>query len=141
MKLRRRKRPGARIEMIPLIDIIFLLLVVFIYAMLSMAIHKGIRIELPSSSTAKMDREEDHFSVTIASNGDVYVDLDLVSLDELTTLVSADAARAEKEGNLHVLVNAHKEISHGRLVQVLDSIRAGGVFSLSIMTDDYDNGF
>ena len=37
---------------------------------------------------------------------------------------------------VHVQVNAHKQITHGRLVQVLDSIRAGGVTSLSIMTQD-----
>jgi biopolymer transport protein ExbD len=123
--------------MIPLIDIVFLLLVVFIYAMLSMTVHKGIRIELPESTTAEVDQEE-HFSVSIAADGTVYVDLDAVDLKELTGLVEAEVNR---KGALHVLVNAHKDISHGRLVQVLDSIRYGGVTSLSIMTEDYNDEF
>lgn len=124
--------------MIPLIDIIFLLLVVFIYAMLSMTVHKGIRIELPESATAELDKKEEFFSVTIAANGEVFVDLDGMSLDQLTDRVGAEVIR---KGKLHVLVNAHKEISHGRLIQVLDSIRAGGVTSLSLMTEDYEAGF
>jgi biopolymer transport protein ExbD len=124
--------------MIPLIDIIFLLLVVFIYAMLSMTVHKGIRIELPESTTAELDKKEEFFSVTIAANGEVFVDLDGMSLDQLTRRVGAEVIR---KGKLHVLVNAHKEISHGRLIQVLDSIRAGGVTSLSLMTEDYEAGF
>ena len=123
--------------MIPLIDIVFLLLVVFIYGMLSMTVHRGIRIELPESATAEIDREE-HFSVGITADGTVYVDLDPVSLEALSQRVSA---RVNQRGRLHVLVNAHKNISHGRLVQVLDSIRRGGVTSLSIMTDESDIDF
>jgi biopolymer transport protein ExbD len=137
MRFRRRHKPGARIEMIPLIDIIFLLLVVFIYAMLSMTQHKGIRIELPHSTTASID-QKDHFSVSITANGSVFVDLDPVDLIELTQRVEAGV---NQKKDLHVLINAHKDISHGRLVQVLDSIRAGGVTSLSILTQDKDLRF
>ncbi|MHC4945895.1 MAG: ExbD/TolR family protein [Planctomycetota bacterium] len=134
MRFKRRKPSGARIEMIPLIDIIFLLLVVFIYAMLSMTVHKGIRIELPEAVTADRDEDRDPFTVTIGPGGKVYVDLDSVSLGELTDLVAAEAGR---RGDAHIQINAHENITHGRLVQVLDSIRAGGVTSLSIMTEDY----
>ena len=42
--------------MLPLIDIVFLVLVFFIYAMLSMAVHRGLPVILPSSSTAKIDK-------------------------------------------------------------------------------------
>ena len=137
VRFKRRPKRGARIEMIPLIDIVFLLLVVFIYAMLSMTVHKGIRVDLPESTTAEVDQEE-HFSVSITADGSIYVDLDPVDLAALTKLVEAEVNR---KGTLHVLVNAHEDISHGRLVQVLDSIRYGGVTSLSIMTDDYDDAF
>jgi biopolymer transport protein ExbD len=135
MRFKRRKPSGARIEMIPLIDIIFLLLVVFIYAMLSMTVHKGIRIELPAATTADRDDDRDPFTVTIGPRGTVYVDLSPLDLDELSELVAAEAGRRK---DVHIQVNAHEDISHGRLVQVLDSIRAGGVTSLSIMTEDYE---
>ena len=131
VRFKRRQRRSARIEMIPLIDIVFLLLVVFIYAMLSMTVHRGILVELPESSTAEVDHEE-HFSVTLAADGTVYMDLDPVDLAELTERV---AQERRLRGGLHVQVNAHKDIRHGHLVEVLDSIREGGVKSLSIMTE------
>ena len=52
MKVALPERRKGRIEMIPLIDIVFLLLVVFIYAMLSMAVHRGLPVVLPSSAAA-----------------------------------------------------------------------------------------
>lgn len=56
MKVRQTRPRPARIEMLPLIDIIFLLLVVFIYAMLTMAVQQGLVLELPISSTAEESR-------------------------------------------------------------------------------------
>lgn len=131
VRFKRRPRRSARIEMIPLIDIVFLLLVVFIYAMLSMTVHRGIRVDLPESITAEVDRDQT-FQVTVAADGAVYVELDAVDLSELTRRV-AKAASAREE--IHVQVYAHERIPHGRIVEVLDSIRSGGVTSLSIMTE------
>ncbi|MDX1764995.1 MAG: biopolymer transporter ExbD [bacterium] len=56
MKVPMPPRKKARIEMLPLIDIVFLLLVFFIYAMLSMAVHRGLRVELPQSTSAEIDQ-------------------------------------------------------------------------------------
>jgi biopolymer transport protein ExbD len=50
MKIHLPATKKARIEMLPLIDIVFLLLVFFIYAMLSMAVHRGLPVELPLST-------------------------------------------------------------------------------------------
>ena len=50
MKLNLNQK-GARIELIPLIDIIFLLLVFFIYSMLSMVVYRGIPVNLPAADT------------------------------------------------------------------------------------------
>jgi biopolymer transport protein ExbD len=65
------KKP--RIEMLPLIDIVFLLLVFFIYAMLSMAVHHSLPVSLPVSSAAGIDTE---LSITIAvrRNGEIFLD-------------------------------------------------------------------
>ncbi|MBW2339659.1 MAG: biopolymer transporter ExbD, partial [Deltaproteobacteria bacterium] len=57
MKVNLGPRRRARIEILPLIDIVFLLLVFFIYAMLSMAVHRGVPVILPTSSSARIERE------------------------------------------------------------------------------------
>ncbi len=62
MKLQLALPKKPRIEMLPLIDIVFLLLVFFIYAMLSMAVHRGLPVELPLSTTAEIDKKLIPFS-------------------------------------------------------------------------------
>ena len=56
MKIDVGSRRKARIDMLPLIDIVFLLLVFFIYAMLSMAVHHALPVALPVSTTAPLDK-------------------------------------------------------------------------------------
>ena len=58
------RRKGPRIEMIPLIDVVFLILVFLIYAILSMVIHRGFKVDLPQATTAEIDRE-DYVSITV----------------------------------------------------------------------------
>ena len=57
MKIKIRDTRKVRIEMVPMIDCMFLLLVFFIYAMLSMAVHRGLPVNLPASSTVKIDKK------------------------------------------------------------------------------------
>ena len=64
MKIHRKTIAPPRIEMLPLIDIVFLLLAFFIYAMLSMAVHHGQPVDLPQSSSATPEPEE-AISITI----------------------------------------------------------------------------
>ena len=56
MKIELPAMQKSRIEMLPLIDVVFLLLVVFIYTMLSMAVHHGLAVHLPSSSVAEIEK-------------------------------------------------------------------------------------
>jgi len=133
MKLRKNRQPNPRVEMIPLIDIIFLLLVVFVFSMLSMTIHKGIRVDLPHAATADLNRQ-DYFSVTLTAKGEIYVGLMEVDIAELTRQV-AEAHR--RDATMRVYVNAHENVSHGRVVEVLDGIRVGGVSALSLQTEGH----
>ena len=57
MKVDMQTSKKVRIEMLPLIDIVFLVLVFFIYAMLSMAVHRGLPVVLPISTTSKIDKK------------------------------------------------------------------------------------
>ena len=89
----------VRIEMLPLIDIVFLLLVFFIYAMLSMAVHRGLPVILPSSSTAKIDKHL-ILSVTVKSNGTVFVDKEQVPMKSLMQFLQTKAQNSKEPGVL-----------------------------------------
>ncbi len=91
MKVKIDDRRRARIEMLPLIDIVFLLLVFFIYAMMSMAVHRGMNVALPESSTAGNEKNP-KISVSVTADGSVYVDKASVSPESLTAVLKEKAA-------------------------------------------------
>ncbi len=131
MKVNLPKRKKARIEMLPLIDIVFLLLVFFIYAMLSMAVHRGLPVLLPISSTAKIDKNL-ILSVTIKEDGTIYLDKERVSLENLGGFLKQRVRSMKETG---VLLFADRSLSYQRLFQVLDQIRMAGLSRISLQAE------
>ena len=131
MKIPYRQTRRARIEMLPLIDIVFLLLVFFIYAMLSMALHRGLPVRLPLSSTGDADRRL-VLSVTVGADGAVFVDRIAVPLDDLTDVLTRRARGAEEPG---VLLFADRTLSYQQLFSVLDRIRNAGIARISLQSE------
>lgn len=117
--------------MIPLIDIVFLLLVFFIYAMLSMAVHHALPVLLPTSTTAKIDKEL-LLSVTVKSNGSLYVNKEKIAFNDLTSVLKARAATDE---NVGILLFADRSLSYQNLFRVLDQIKMAGITKISLQAE------
>ena len=117
--------------MLPLIDIVFLLLVFFIYAMLSMAVHQGLPVTLPASSTAKIDKTL-LLSVTIQSDGAIYLDRQSITLENLRTSLMEKAGKVKETG---VLLFADKTLPYQKLFRVLDQIRMAGLNRISLQAE------
>jgi biopolymer transport protein ExbD len=131
MKLNLYKTKNPRIEMLPLIDVVFLLLVFFIYAMLSMAVHRGLPVVLPASSSAKIDKKL-VLSVSIKSDGTIYIDKHQVVLEDLAETLKV---RAFHETDPGVLLFADRDISYQKLFKVLDQIQTAGIHRISLQAD------
>ena len=131
MKVNFQTSKKVRIEMLPLIDIVFLLLVFFIYAMLSMAVHRGLPVLLPSSVSAKIDKEL-ILSITVKSDGTLYVDKEQVSLNDLASFLKTKSAPEKKVG---ILLFADRSLSYQNLFQVLDQIKMAGIHRISLQAD------
>ena len=132
MKINRvptRKR--VRIEMIPLMDMLFLLLVFFMYAMLSMAVHRGLPVRLPASDAAEVEPEAT-LTVTVKADGSVFLDREAVPLPELALALKA---RAAGEGAPGVRLFADRDLSTQNLFEVLDRIRDAGLSSVSLQAE------
>ncbi|MCD4721842.1 MAG: biopolymer transporter ExbD [Desulfobacula sp.] len=134
MKLRLPENNKPRIEMLPLIDVVFLLLVVFIYTMLSMAVHKGMPVSLPESSVVKPEKDT-VLSVTINKDNLIFVNKEPVDLEHLTHILEQ---KAKKEKTPDVLLFADKTISYQHLFKVLDRIRMAGLNQISLQADPED---
>ena len=128
MKITLPSKRKSRIEMIPLIDIVFLLLVVFIYTMLSMAVHRGMPVSLPASAATEIEKNL-VLSVSIDRDGTVYLDREPVRLEDLTQALSS---RAEGEDNPGVLLFADREVDYQDLFRVLDRIKLAGLHQISL---------
>jgi biopolymer transport protein ExbD len=118
----------ARIEMLPLIDIVFLLLVVFIYAMLSMAVHRGLPVLLPTSHTVGIEKE-DFLAVTMRADNTVFVEKQPIPLEGLTAVLTRHVNAGKISG---VLLFADRDVSYQNLFAVLDRIRMADVHRISL---------
>ncbi|MEE8552642.1 MAG: biopolymer transporter ExbD [Desulfobacterales bacterium] len=131
MKINFQTNKKARIEMLPLIDIVFLLLVFFIYAMLSMAVHRGLPVALPTSSSALIDKEL-VLSVTVKTDGTIYINRDQIPLNDLTSALKNKTKEYKEPG---VLLFADRDLSYQKLFSVMDQIRTAGINRISLQAE------
>lgn len=132
MKLRGNQHKPARIEMLPLIDIVFLLLVFFIYAMLSMAVHHGLDLKLPGSASVEQDsRQTLQVMVQSGSHGVlVSVNGEVVAIGQLRERLVALAGDNKEQP---VQIFASDELSYQQLFRVLDAVQGAGLRSVGLM--------
>jgi biopolymer transport protein ExbD len=124
--------PGKpRIEMLPLIDIVFLLLVVFIYSMLSMSVHRGLSVSLPESAVAEIEKKTP-VSVTVRGENEIYVNDLRVSLQELPQRLLSEPENPDAPG---VLLFAEESVSYQTLFMVLDQITLAGIHDISLQAE------
>jgi biopolymer transport protein ExbD len=131
MKIQLPSSKKVRIEMLPLIDIVFLLLVFFIYAMLSMAVHRGMPVDLPTSQTVQIDRKL-ILSVTVKADETIYVDKEPVDLENLTRFLKSKVGNVKDPG---VLLFADRSLPYQKLFQILDNIRLAGLNRISLQAE------
>ena len=131
MKIKRLQKRKSRIEMIPLIDIVFLIMVTFIYSTLSMAVHRGLSVCLPFSSVTEIEQQL-ILSVTITGDKKIYVDKELVEIDRLTQILTL---KAQGQADPGVLLFADNAITYQDLFQVLDRIKMAGLSRISLQAE------
>jgi biopolymer transport protein ExbD len=131
MKIQYSVPRRARIEMLPLIDIVFLLLVFFIYAMLSMAVHRGVPVVLPRSETAQIDKKQ-ILTVTIKGDGRLFLDRQHIPLEKLQGALQRKSRSIREPG---VLLFADRGVSYQKLFRVLDQIRLAGLTRISLQAE------
>lgn len=134
MRLKPKIRPRPRIEMLPLIDIVFLLLVFFIYAMLSMAVHRGMDVNLPGSAQADLTEKAPlTLSVKAESTGlTLYLNEIPVEPDELESDLRQAVMQLKDQAAPEILLFADKTVRYQQLYQVLDQINSAGIEKVSL---------
>ena len=126
-----RPRKHARIEIVPLIDIMFFLLATFVMVSLSMVKSRGIPVILPAASTSAAQDHKDHVTVSIAETGQLYLDKRELSQEQLVTELRAlHDANAE----LRVFIHGDESARLGLAIAVLDETRKLGITKVAFET-------
>ena len=120
----------ARIEMVPLLDAIFLLMIFFIYAMMSMSETHGVRLTLPRAAGAP-ELRAGNMVITINADNSIAIDKNPCSMDEAVRIAVARAA----EGSGKVLVCGDRRADLGIAVELLSRLRGGGVDQVSFLVE------
>ena len=125
----RHRRFLAEINIIPLVDVVLVLLVIFMVT--APMLYRGMDITLPTSSSNTIKPEE-RIVLTIERDQKIYVDKDMVPLGLLEAKL-----RSVKQRNAEVSVylRADRDVAYGTVVQVMDGVKRAGIEKLGMVTD------
>jgi biopolymer transport protein ExbD len=126
----------ARIEIIPLIDIMFFLLAAFMLVSLSMVNLKSVKVNLPTAAVGSSSKKG-IVDISVDKSGNTFLDKRPVADNELVlTLASAQKA----DPNLRVFISGDRDARHGQVIHVLDMVRSAGIDKVAFEIRPNDKG-
>ncbi|REH36778.1 cell division and transport-associated protein TolR [Paraperlucidibaca baekdonensis] len=134
---RPRKKPMAEMNVVPYIDVMLVLLVIFMIT--APMLTQGIEVDLPEAEADALSiNDQQPLIVTVKANGSFWLQSDPttrseVSMQNLPSEIRAlRQARGEK---LPVLVNGDQRVSYGRVIELMSSLQQAGVTQVGLLTE------
>ena len=124
----------ARIELIPMIDIMFFLLLVFIFISISLIKLNGVTLNLPKASPAAITQKPQVMNVSIRQDGTIYVDKVAVTMEGLQDDLEKLQAQGLQDKE-QIIVSGDRDSKLQKLVDVMDLCNRLGFSKLSIRTE------
>ncbi|MCC7253210.1 protein TolR [Hyphomicrobium sp.] len=132
---RGRHAPMSEINVTPMVDVMLVLLIIFMVAAPLLTV--GVPIELPQSQGKQLESNHEPLTISVSSNGDVFIGETKVGLDEIAEKLKAIAKNGVDE---QIFVRGDKGISYGQVMLVMGRISAGGFKKVSLVTEVEDAG-
>ena len=126
-----RGEKRARIEIVPLIDIIFFLLATFVMVSMSMIKNQGISVNLPVAASSGAQERKDYSAITVTAAGEYYFNKDVVTLEQVIERLKAVK---EADADPRVFINGDEKAEFGKAIAVLDEVRKLGISKVAIET-------
>jgi biopolymer transport protein ExbD len=118
------------LNIVPMIDVIFAILTFFIISSLFLTRSESLPVNLPEAASAEV-QERTQIAVTVEASGDIFLNQDPVSLENLQTAVR-DLMDTTQQAV--VIINADEAVVHGRVIAVMDQLREIEGATLGIAT-------
>lgn len=130
MRFRRpAERKEAALDLMPLIDVVFLLIIFFMLTTSFRTIFQGIKVDLPTTTT-KQERIEQNIIISITKDNHLYLGKSRITTSNLVSLLKK---KLEGEKGL-VMINADKQVRHGKVVEIIDLAKQAGADRVGILT-------
>ena len=129
MRFRRKLSPDTNLNMVPMIDVVFQLIIYFMVAT-TIIITPGIALVLPTSATAEPTAIS-RLIITVVSREEVYVNKERYTMDSLNARLSG-VGEAEKKEIKSVVLDGDRAIAYSLLVEVLDALRRHGFKAINL---------
>jgi len=130
MKFPHLNKKSAGFNLTPLIDVVFLLLIFFMLTTTFVNLENRIKVNLPTGDFAAAEPSE-NIIVTITENNTIYLNGKLIDPLKLTESV---AAEIKDEPEKIVILEADKNVLHGKVIRVMDLLKKGGAERIAIAT-------
>lgn len=130
MKFPHPNKKDASFNLTPLIDVVFLLLIFFMLTTTFVNLENRIKVDLPTGDFAAAEPSE-NIIVTITENNTIYLNGKLIDPLKLTESI---AAEIKDEPEKIVILEADKNVLHGKVIRVLDLLKKGGAERIAIAT-------
>lgn len=125
----RQRRFMAEINVIPLVDVVLVLLVIFMIT--APMLYRGIDIKLPSSASNTI-KPEVRMVLTIEKDQKLYLDKDQISVAQLEVRLRS---AKEQNADVSVFLRADRDVPYGTVVQVMDGVKKAGIEKMGMVTE------
>jgi biopolymer transport protein ExbD len=133
MRFRKQKNGksgvGATLDLTPIVDVVFNLLIFFALSLNFAATSGGINVKLPSASSAEPVKSE-QLTINLTQAGQVYYNDKEINIDELPAKLQS----IEDKESI-VIIRADNNVPHGQVVEVMDIVKSEGFSKLAIAVD------
>jgi len=130
MQFKERTRSDVHLDITPIVDTVFNLLIFFALS-LNFIITPGMKVNLPESATEEIIREREEIIIVVNKENGIFINNNPVSIDKLFLSLNKSAKRNE---DTLVIIQADREVSHGSVVKVMDTAKKAGLRRLAIAT-------
>ncbi len=120
-----------RLMIIPMIDIIFFLMVFFLFSTLQMVYQKSMPVNLPVASSSHQEAPKP-VAITLMKDGTISIGDTVVGIEEIKPRVEQLADKADTT----VILRADENVEHGKVIKVMEDIKSACVTKLSIATQE-----
>ncbi|NOR19474.1 MAG: protein TolR [Xanthomonadales bacterium] len=142
---RNKRRPMAEINVVPYIDVMLVLLVIFMIT--TPLLNLGVEVNLPNADAEPLESEQNDepMVVTVLKNGDLYLnaggEVDGVTsgLIDPESLVATVAAIVRRDPEIQVLVGGDEEVGYGHVYNAMVLLQKAGVTKVGLMSDPLDS--